>query len=139
MLAITEIEIVQAKKQRRVRVDWTLAEDKALLGLMEDKELDMGDRAEALAAQGFLKRSKNAVQHRWSRIKHRKLTPEQEKKMEAKKNSGESVVVLGSPNLWLLHVANSRVFCVYQSRRGRWRRRSAMRSRPKRRRTSVSR
>lgn len=107
LLEATDIEIVEAKKQRGVPLKWTLAEDKALSALMEDKELDMDDRADAMAAQGFLQRSNNALELRWGRIKHRKLTPEEEQKMEAKerklaakkakKNSGELVVVLVLP------------------------------------------
>jgi hypothetical protein len=99
LLEVIEIEIVQPKKQPGARQMWTLAEDKALSALMEDKELDMDDRADAMAAQGFVQRSGHALGQRWSKIKRRKLTPEQEKKIEAKerkaaakkakKNSGE--------------------------------------------------
>ena len=113
LLEIIDIEIVEPKKQPGARQMWTLAEDKALSALMEDKELDMDDRADAMAAQGFLQRSMNALELRWGRIKHRKLTPEEEQKMEAKerklaakkakKNSGELVVALVSPKFWLLH------------------------------------
>lgn len=113
LLEVTDIEIVETKKQRGVPLKWTLAEDKALSALMEEKELDMDDRADAMAAQGFLKRSANALEHRWGRIKYRKLTPEEEQKMEAKerklaakkakKNSGELIMALVSPKFWLLH------------------------------------
>lgn len=99
LLEATDIAIIKPKKQPGARQKWTLAEDKALSAFMEDKKLDMDDRADAMTAQGFRQRSSNALEHRWGRIKHRKLTPEQEKKMEAKerkaaankakKNSGE--------------------------------------------------
>jgi hypothetical protein len=84
--------------------------------LMEDKELDMDDRADAMAAQGFVQRSGHALGQRWSKIK-----PHAEVKNGRREDHGLlTTVLLGlfrgrlallgldwttAPTLWLLRAS----------------------------------